>query len=108
MDHDQFQEWLSGVDGLRQAQRQQLQGVFLGETETTDSLAAIEARLAENHQCPHCDTPGAVSRGMARWLRRYHCKACKKKTFNAAPAQLYWAFTRRTGGSPLGCASLMG
>ena len=42
-----------------------------GETEAIASLAAIEARLAETRQCPHCDTPGAVSQGMARELRRY-------------------------------------
>ena len=83
MDHNQFQEWLSGVDGLSQAQKQQLQGVLSGEAEEIASLEAIEARLAETRQCPHCDTPGAVSRGMARRLRRYQCKACKN-TFNAA------------------------
>ena len=44
---------------------------------------AIEARLPETRQCPHCDTAGAVSRVMARGLRRYQCKACKK-TFTAA------------------------
>ena len=71
MDHNQFQDWLSGIDGLSPAQRQQTQGVLQGETEATASLAVIEARLAENHQCPHCGTPGAVSRGMARGLRRY-------------------------------------
>ena len=55
----------------------------VGENEAIASLAAIEARLAETRQCPHCGTPGAVSKGMARGLRRYQCKACKK-TFNAA------------------------
>ena len=32
-----------------------------GKTEAIASLAAIEARLAETRQCPHCDTPGEVS-----------------------------------------------
>ena len=45
------------------------------------SLTAIEARVAEKRQCPHCNTPGAVSHGMGRGLRRYRCKACG--TFNA-------------------------
>ena len=83
MDHNQFQEWLSGVDELSQAQKQQVQGVLSREAEEIASLEAIEARLAETRQCPHCDTLGAVSRGMARGLRRYQCKACKE-TFNAA------------------------
>ena len=81
MDHNQFQEWLSGVDELSQAQKQQVQGVLSREAEEIASLEAIEARLAETRQCPHCDTLGAVSRGMARGLRRYQCKACKE-TFN--------------------------
>ena len=42
---------------------------------------AIEAQLEETRQCPHCNTPGAISKGMARGLRRYRCKACNK-TFN--------------------------
>ena len=44
---------------------------------------AIEARLAETRQCPHCNTAGAVSCGMARGLQRYQRKAYKK-TFNTA------------------------
>ena len=43
MDHKQFQDWLSGIDHLSPAQRQQTEAVFLGDTETSASLAAIEA-----------------------------------------------------------------
>ena len=83
MDHKQFQEWLSGIDHLSPAQRQQTEAVFLGDTETSALLAAIEAAVGEDRQCPHCGTPGAISRGKARGLRRYQCKECRK-TFNAA------------------------
>ena len=83
MDHKQFQEWLSGTDHLSPAQRQQTEAVFPGDTETSASLAAIEAAVGEDRQCPHCGTPGAISRGKARGLRRYQCKECRK-TFNAA------------------------
>ena len=83
MDHTQFQDWLSDIDGLSSQQKSAAKSVLSGETEAIASLAAIEARLAETRQCPHCGTPGAVSKGMARGLRRYQCKACKK-TFNAA------------------------
>ena len=82
MDRSQFQEWLSSMDWLSPEQKQQAQDLLLGEPEAVPSLDVIEARMAENRQCPHCDAPGAVSRGRARGLRRYQCKACKK-TFNA-------------------------
>ena len=75
MDYKRFQEWLSGID--------QLSPAFLGASDRSASLAAVEASVGEDRQCPHCGTPGAVSRGKARGLRRYQCKGCKK-TFNAA------------------------
>ena len=37
----------------------------------------------EERRYPRCDTPGAVSRGRDRGLRRYPCKGCGR-TFNAA------------------------
>ena len=83
MDYKQFQEWLSGIEQLSPAQRQQAEAVFMGGSEASASLAAVEASVGEDRQCPHCGTPGAVSRGKARGLRRYQCKGCKK-TFNAA------------------------
>ena len=83
MDHNQFQEWLSGIDSLSPAQIQQAQGVLPGKIEAGASPEAIETRVTENRQCPHCNTPGAVSRGMARGLRHHLCKVCKK-IFNAA------------------------
>ena len=48
-----FQEWLSGIDHHSPAQRQQTEAVFLGDTETSASLAAIEAAVGEDRQCPH-------------------------------------------------------
>ena len=83
MDHKQFQEWLSGIDHLRPAQRREAEAAFTGGSQATASLAAIEAGVGEDRRCPHCGTTGAVSRGKARGLRRYQCKGCKK-TFNAA------------------------
>ena len=67
---------------LSPAQKWQVMDVILGESQASASLTAIEARVASRRQCPHCNTPGAVSHGMGRGLRRYKCKACKK-TFNA-------------------------
>ena len=52
MDHKQFQEWLSGIDHHSPAQRQQTEAVFLGDTETSASLAAIEAAVGEDRPVP--------------------------------------------------------
>ena len=42
----------------------------------------MEPGVDEERRCPRCDTPGAVSRGRTRGLRRYQCKGCGR-TFNA-------------------------
>ena len=108
MDYKQFQEWLSGIEQLSPAQRQQAEAVFLGASDTSASLAAVEASVGEDRQCPHCGTPGAVSRGKARGLRRYHCKGCRK-TFNAATGPPPWqVFIARISGLLLGVALQMG
>ena len=83
MNHKQFQAWLSQVDQLSTAQRKEAGAVLSGGSRASASLAAIEAGVGEDRRCPHCGTPGAVSRGKARGLRRYQCKGCGK-TFNAA------------------------
>ena len=83
MDHKQYQEWLSGIDRLSPAQRREAEAVLSGGSQASASLAAIEAAVGEDRRCPHCGTPGAVSRGKARGLRRYQCKGCGR-TFNAA------------------------
>ena len=68
MDHMQFQNWVSGIDGLSPPQREQTQDLLSGVTGENASLMAIEAQLEETRQCPHCNTPGAISKGMARGL----------------------------------------
>ena len=83
MDHKQYQSWVSGIDKLSKPQKEQTQDLLSGVTGENASLMAIEAQLEETRLCPHCNTPGATSKGMARGLRRYRCKACGK-TFNAA------------------------
>ena len=74
------------ITWLSSAQKQQTQCVLQGETEAVASLVAIEAKVVETRQCPHCDTPGAFSWGKARGRhtrQRYQCKAYKR-TYNAA------------------------
>ena len=83
MDHKRYQSWVSGIDELSPTQNEQTQDLLSGVTGENASLMAIEAQLEETRQCPHCNTSGVISKGTARGLRRYRCKACNK-TFNAS------------------------
>ena len=74
--------WLSAARGLTRAQRREALAVLSGRSESEASKAAIELGVDEARRCPHCAREGAVSRGMARGLRRYQCKGCGR-TFNA-------------------------
>ena len=76
MDHKKYQNWVSGIDELSPPQKEQTQDLLSGVTGENASLMAIEAQLEETRQCPHCKASGAVSKGMARGLRRYQCRAC--------------------------------
>ena len=82
MDVKGFQVWLSAARGLTRAQRREALAVLSGRSEGEASKAAIELGVDEARRCPHCAREGAVSRGMARGLRRYQCKGCGR-TFNA-------------------------
>ena len=83
MDGKGFQVWLSAARGLTRAQRREALAVLSGRSEGEASKAAIELGVDEaRRRCPHCSSEGAVSRGMARGLRRYQCKGCGR-TFNA-------------------------
>ena len=81
MDIRGFQVWLSAARGLTRAQRREALAVLSDRSEGEASKAAIELGVDEARRCPHC-AEGAVSRGMARGLRRYQCKGCGR-TFNA-------------------------
>ena len=82
MDVKGFQVWLSAARGLTRVQRREALAVLSGRSEGAASKAAIELGVDEARRCPHCASEGAVSRGMARGLRRYQCKGCGR-TFNA-------------------------
>ena len=82
MDIRGFQVWLSAARGLTRAQRREALAVLSGRSEGAASKAAIELGVDEARRSPHCSSEGAVSRGMARGLRRYQCKGCGR-TFNA-------------------------
>ena len=82
MDHEGFRDWFSHVDELTAVQRKELAAVLSDAAEGAASLAAIELGVDAERRCPHCASAGAVSRGKARGLRRYRCKACGR-TFGA-------------------------
>ncbi len=73
MDHKQFQEWLSGIDHLSPAQRQQTEAMFPGDTETSASLAAI---VEADEPCVPESRKGA--RNLERKARRRGGKASKR------------------------------
>ena len=80
MDQERFRDWFTRVDDLTPAQRQEVSAALSGRPQGEDALAAIELGVDDERRCPHCAS--AVSRGKARGLRRYRCKACGK-TFGA-------------------------
>ena len=82
MDHERFRDWFSHVDDLTAAQREEVAEALSGRPQGAASLATIELRVEEERRCAHCGSGGSVSRGKARGLRRYRCKACGK-TFGA-------------------------
>ena len=82
MDQERFRDWFTRVDDLTPAQRQEVSAALSGRPQGEDALAAIELGVDDERRCPHCASTGAVSRGKARGLRRYRCKACGK-TFGA-------------------------
>ncbi len=84
MDRKTFLGWVSRVDDLTDAQRADTMA-FLADHPHKGTAGTIELAVDVDRQCPHCQTPGAENRGMARGLRRYRCKACGK-SFNALTA----------------------
>ena len=67
------------MDALTETQRQEAQEILSGRAEGDAAVAALELGVDEERRCPRCDTPGAISHGKARGLRR--CKS--GRTFNA-------------------------
>ena len=82
MDYKRFQEWLSGIEQLSPAQRQQAEAVFLGTSDRSASLAAVEASVGEDRQCPIVHTKGCIA-WQGKGSAEVPVKGCKK-TFNAA------------------------
>ena len=97
MDHERFRDWFSHVDDLTVTQRAEVAAALSERPQGAASLAAIELGVDDERRCPHRGSGGAVSRGMARGLRRYRCKACGK-TFGAFGAVLRAGAARAASG----------
>lgn len=82
MENAAFQAWLSASELLTTSQREEALAALSGQSGRAASVLAVERGLDEERHCPHCDTPGAVRRGLSRGLWRYQCKGCGR-TFNA-------------------------
>ena len=82
MEHERFRDWLSLFSQLTSVQQQQAIKLFQENDKAKLSLEAIELNVDEARTCPRCNSPGAMSRGRSRGLRRYQCKSCCRY-FNA-------------------------
>lgn len=82
MDQRTYRELVASMDDLSEAQKANLLAVLSGDSGGAAALAVLEMAVGEDRRCPHCGQAGAVSRGMARGLKRYRCNACSK-SFNA-------------------------
>jgi len=82
MERQAFQDWLSSVDALSDAQKAKARDILAGHPAGDASLAAVELGVGEDRCCPHCGTPGAVANGKSRGMQRYLCRSCKR-TFGA-------------------------
>lgn len=82
MDSRTYQKWLEDIDALSDGQRSEVLKILDGRSSETEVIAALEARVLAERVCPHCQQQGAMCRGRANSLRRFHCGGCGK-TFNA-------------------------
>lgn len=82
MDRESFLAWLSDADDLTGKQRDEAARVLAEPASLASVLQLLEDRIDERRRCPHCRAEGAMRRGRANGLRRYHCGGCGR-TFNA-------------------------
>ncbi len=67
MDNEYFQDWLSVIDNLGDAQRAEAEAVLLGRCEAVSSLAAVELAADDDRCCPHCERTRCSITGQGTW-----------------------------------------
>lgn len=82
MESVSYRKWLEAIDDLSVAQRREVALIVSGRSSEEEVIAALEGRLLAERVCPRCQTQGAMCRGRANGMRRFHCAGCGK-TFNA-------------------------
>jgi transposase-like protein len=78
MKPNKFVQWIRGVSGLNENQRQDC-ACQLNKDMAQDAPPAITDATADC--CPHCDHVGLVKNGRASGLQRWKCKGCNR-SFN--------------------------
>ena len=83
MDHTEFKQYLSRLEGLNPAQKRKLSDVLRVKDEGEAVAETLEKRISGGGHCPHCKHVQFQRWGISNGMQRYRCKSCLK-TFNAA------------------------
>ncbi len=83
MDHTEFKQYLSRLEGLSPAQKRKLSDVLRVKDEGEAVAETLEKRMSGDGHCPHCKHNQFQRWGTSHGMQRYRCKSCLK-TFNAA------------------------
>ena len=83
MDHTEFKQYLSRLEGLSPAQKRKLSDVLRVKDEGEAVAETLEKRMSGDGHCPHCKHNQFQRWGISHGMQRYRCKSCLK-TFNAA------------------------
>ena len=82
MDHTEFKQYLSRLEGMSPAQKRKLSNVLRVKDEGEAVAETLEKRIFGGG-CPHCKHVRFQRWGTSHGMQRYRCKSCLK-TFNAA------------------------
>jgi transposase-like protein len=81
MDETAYKQLLAQLEGMTDAQVEELLGRLQARHDTDGTQRLILAHLAEQH-CPHCHGEKVVKNGYNRGMQRFLCRECRK-TFAA-------------------------
>ena len=77
-----FNTMLAALEHLTDQQIRCVERVLKGESPEKQVIHAIQQRMVEKPECPHCHGDQIKRHGTMGSLQRYRCKSCSK-TFNA-------------------------
>jgi len=82
MEQAQYKQLMASLEGLTEAQLDELRQVLRQRQELDGVQRLIVARMAEQGSCPHCQSSRKVKHGIEFGAQRFRCKDCGK-TFTA-------------------------